>query len=269
MSTDDSQMTVNSTFNVSQETDKNPLQYSTHLDVNTADTTPCHNEKCKTYIKSLDSECQALRTENILLKDKIKKTSLDEIGLENNDKKVNTLTGIPTYTLLITIFNVITHFLKPKSDLSPFQQYIMTLMRLRMNFSFEFLAYYFNVDPTTASKLFKHCINVMYCKLVPSLVSWPDRDVLRLSLPYAFRNAKFCKTACIIDCFEIFMEKPRNLLASAQCYSSYKSHCTQKYLIGICPQGSITFISNGWGGRTSDKHITEKVDFCQSYYLVT
>lgn len=261
MSTDDSQMTVNSTFNVSQETDKNPPQYSTHSDVNTADTTPCHNEKCKTYIKSLESECQALRTENILLKDKIKKTSLDQIGLENNDKKVNTLTGIPTYTLLITIFNVITNFLKPKSDLSPFQQYIMTLMRLRMNFSFEFLAYYFNVDPTTASKLFKHCINVMYCKLVPSLVSWPDRDVLRLSLPYAFRNAKFGKTACIIDCFEIFMEKPRNLLASAQCYSSYKSHCTQKYLIGICPQGSITFISNGWGGRTSDKHITENSGF--------
>ena len=120
MSTDDSQMTVNSTFNVSQETDKNHLQYSTHSDVNTADTTPCHNEKCKTYIKSLESECQALRTENILLKDKIKKTSLDQIGLENNDKKVNTLTGIPTYTLLITIFNVITNFLKPKSDLSPF-----------------------------------------------------------------------------------------------------------------------------------------------------
>ena len=131
-----------------------------------------------------ESECHALRTENILLKDKIKKTSFDQIGLENNDKKVDTLTGIPTYTLLIIIFNVITHFLKPKSDLSPFQQYIMTLMRLRMKFSFEFLAYYFNVDPTTVSKLFKHCINVMYCKLVPSLVSWPDRDVLRLSLPY-------------------------------------------------------------------------------------
>ena len=65
----------------------------------TADTTPCHNEKCKTYIKSLESECQALRTENILWKDKIKKTSLDQIdlSLENNDKKVNTLTGIPTY----------------------------------------------------------------------------------------------------------------------------------------------------------------------------
>jgi len=31
-----------------------------------------------------------------------------------------------------------------------------------------------------------------------------------------------------------------------------------KYLIGITPQGSIAFISQGWGGRTSDVHLTEK-----------
>lgn len=261
MCTDHPQVTENSTLNVPLETDKNPLQYSPPPEVITVDTTACNNEQCREYIKSLENECQALRTENIILKDTIKKTSIDQKGLENNDKKVNTLTGIPSFTLLITLFNVITNCLKTRSDLSPFQQYMMTLMRLRMNFSFEFLAFYFNVDPTTASKLFKHCINVIYCKLVPSLVTWPDREVLRLSLPYAFRNAKFCNTVCIIDCFEIFMEKPRNLLANAQCYSSYKSHCTQKYLIGICPQGSISFISNGWGGRTSDKHITENSGF--------
>ncbi len=30
-----------------------------------------------------------------------------------------------------------------------------------------------------------------------------------------------------------------------------------KSLIGITPQGSVSYISTGWGGRTSDKHITE------------
>ena len=30
-----------------------------------------------------------------------------------------------------------------------------------------------------------------------------------------------------------------------------------KYLIGIAPQGTVCFISNGWGGRASDKHLTE------------
>ena len=68
---------------------------------------------------------------------------------------------------------------------------------------------------------------------------------------------KHCPScAVIIDCFEIFVERSSNLLARAQTYSAYKHHNTIKYLIGITPQGTVCFISNGWGGRVSDKHLT-------------
>ena len=63
---------------------------------------------------------------------------------------------------------------------------------------------------------------------------------------------------CYHHCFEVFCERPKSLKARAQTYSNYKHHNTVKFLIGIAPQGVITFVSKGWGGQVSDKHITEQ-----------
>ena len=89
------------------------------------------------------------------------------------------------------------------------------------------------------------------------LIQWPERDVLKLTMPRSFR--RFFKKCCvIIDCTEIFMERPSDLLARAQMWSNYKHHSTMKFLIGITPQGTVSFVSRCAGGRISNKEITEQ-----------
>lgn len=211
-------------------------------------------------ISGLEAECQQLRNEVHHYRSVANAANFNQGTFRDDDEKVKFCTGLPSYAVLMVVFeNIYQHF-KETHAVSKFQQLMITLIKIRLDVPFQFLAYIFGLHTSSVSRIFQDVINVMNVRLVPVLVFWPNREELRKTIPMSFRE-KFSKCACIIDCFEVFIQRPSDLQARADTYSQYKSHNTVKYLIGIAPQGVITFISRGWGGRTSDVYLTENCGF--------
>ena len=100
-------------------------------------------------------------------------------------------------------------------------------MVLIKNLGDQDLAYRFGVNQSTVSRHFKRWIDVMHVRLSP-LVKWPNRNELMKTMPMEFRN-NFQLCVVIIDCFEVFIERPTNLKARVQMWSNYKYHNTVKF----------------------------------------
>ncbi len=199
--------------------------------------------------------CQRRRAEidrllegNRTLKHELDQRKMGEQFLKDDNVKVKYYTGLPHFEVVMGVLACVGPYLPQTSRvLSPFQMLFLTLIRLRLNLPIQHIAHLFHVDRKTVSKTFSDTINVLHVRISP-LINWPGRDALSATLPHKYVEAFGKRVAVILDCFEIFTQRPSNLKAQAQSYSHYKHNTTMKYLIGITPQGSISFISKGWGG---------------------
>lgn len=195
-----------------------------------------------------------------LLEDILSRHLVTIESFEGDDVKTCFFTGLTNFQTLQQLFLKIENFLPTSQKLTKFQIFFIFLARIRLNLTFKYFGYQFKVSIPTISKHFYNCLNVMYSKL-RTLIHWPEREAIQKTMPMCFQIQFRNTIVTIVDCFEIYVEKPAELKAAAQLWSQYKHAYTIKYFIAISPQGSVMFISAGYGGRCSDKVVTNRSSF--------
>ncbi|XP_077437124.1 uncharacterized protein LOC144060999 isoform X2 [Vanacampus margaritifer] len=208
---------------------------------------------------NFDDVLKALRRENRALRESVEKMSLSENSLRNDAEKVKFYTGLPNFFVLETVMLLLAPHMDTirNAKLSKFQQLLLTLMRLRLDLRNQDLAYRFGVKVGTVVRTVHHVVTIMSSTLVPTAVFWPSRAELRKNLPAALRSS--CPDcAVIVDCFTVPCEGP---VARGNEQDAAVAGNVLNYLIGVAPQGVVTFISKGVLGDFSPRNLAESSGF--------
>ena len=184
-----------------------------------------------------------------------------EFGAEyietDSDSQFYTGLSLATFLTLVATLSKFGQELPYKMSVA--NQILSVLLRLRLALTFEDIGRRFKVSHQLISKVYHSWVEIMSEHLSKCIV-WLPRETIQRTLPKSFITS-FPKTTCIIDCSEIYIQRPFSLKVRAQTWSTYKSHNTAKFLIAIAPNGFIMYVSPLYGGRASDNYITKKCGF--------
>ncbi|XP_022172621.1 uncharacterized protein LOC111035346, partial [Myzus persicae] len=179
------------------------------------------------------------------------------MDLIRNDEDLVALTGIPSMDKLLKLVNIGEFVIKSLNyninfSLDVLHRIVLVLMKLKLNTSYKCLAVLFGVCKSTCTNYFYETIDLLYLILKP-LVLWPSKSSISKNIPKCF--IKFTSTRVVVDGTETPIEVPKCLSCRIRTYSFYKGKHTIKFMVGISPDGLITFVSDVYGGKASDKHI--------------
>ncbi|XP_057195611.1 uncharacterized protein LOC130557658 isoform X3 [Triplophysa rosa] len=210
---------------------------------------------------NLRTKCNALKEENEQLKEALGSRRFSFSSIRKNARHFLFFTGLTTIVFEWLLSKLKDSVAVTNRVLSLEDHLLVVLTKLRLGASNTDIAFRFNVTDTVISNILRNWLPIMARTLKP-IITWPSRKAILRKMPRCFKK-KYRQCRCIIDCAEIFIDRPDNPTARAQTWSNYKHHNTVKYLVGVTPAGAISFLSPGWGGRVSDKEITTKSGFFQ------
>ena len=142
----------------------------------------------------------------------------------------------------------------PQRRLTAEEEFFLLLVRLRNAFPIQDLSIRFGISTSHVSRILITWIDFLHAQF-RKLPIWASKQTVQQTIPQSFQKL-YPNTRVILDCTEIFIEMPTSYRSQSVTFSSYKHHNTAKGLIGIAPSGAITFVSDLYAGRFSDRKIT-------------
>jgi len=226
-------------------------------------------EECKDKLSSVQKELEQVKYkyEN--------DPKFDIKNYEDCDEDISFFTGFPNYASMVLCFdmlkekaenlsygshqrlNFVNRKSGPKRKLSVWQEFTLVLQRLRLGLLERDLADRYRVSVSTVSDIIRTWIKFMKSELQYLCIVWPSKEQLKFYMPSMFKEL-YPELVSIIDCTELRMESPSSLDKQSMCYSSYKSHTTMKALVGITPNGAVSFVSELYSGSISDPDIVKR-----------
>lgn len=184
-------------------------------------------------------------------------------GMMKCDKYINTWTGIPSFQVLEKIqrcveqvYSRVHGFLPPLEStyrMSLDEKVALCFVKLKTNLSFDCISHLFQIKACTASRVFTTVIPLIRIA-VQCNIYFPSVEEIRSNLPKIFRE-HFPIVRGVLDCTEIRTQLPKCLNCKISSFLGYKQTNTTQFLICMTPAGTISYVSSGYSGKSSDKFI--------------
>lgn len=199
----------------------------------------CQTDITMCYIEELEEQVKSLQA-TLSVKSRLKREFFVEDVMKNYDS-VKFYNGIPTLGCLNMLVNLITleaHKLKywdknkdkklkyqtspvtkpgPKSSFSVLEKLLICLVRLRFGLVGRQLADIISISQAQESRICTTWVCFLSTLFKDTLALWPSKEAVKKNLPPSFR--KYPNTRIIIDCTEVFIEKPTSPYAQRATWS--------------------------------------------------
>lgn len=180
----------------------------------------------------------------------------------SDDQALLDLCGVSreSFQLLLKVYLSKSENINTKK-ITPSDKLLIFAMKMKLNLTYSALSALFRIHRTTVSNIFVSVLLDLNsgCQ---EFVRWPSREVIEYTLPPEFKKDYF-KCRVIIDCTEFRTEQPAGIGNRVHFYSHYKKGFRIKILVGCTPGGLISFVSQCFGGKTTDAQITIQSGFIQ------